>query len=283
MPAPDTAWVEVAWDGRRDRIEYAWLAPGSNTQGRPLLVFLHEGLGSLAMWKDFPQRLCDATGCRGLVFSRWGYGRSTPRRSHETWGLDFMHRQAEHFLPAFFEALGVDTGRDPPCLVGHSDGASIALLYAAAFARRVAALVVLAPHILVEPISVRSIAAAREQFQAGGGTLRPRLARYHDDVDGAFWGWNQAWLAPDFLNWDITAALPRITCPVLAIQGEDDEYGTMAQIEGIARRTPQTRLIKLPDCGHSPHRDQPQAVLQAIRALPALCPPCAGAGTACCG
>lgn len=280
MPAPD--WAEVAWDGRHDRIEYAWLQPSADTCGRPLLVFLHEGLGSLALWKDFPQRVCEAAGCRGLVFSRWGYGRSTPRQAHETWGLDFMHRQAEHFLPAFFKALGLDTERDPPCLVGHSDGASIALLYAAAVTRPVAGLVVLAPHILVEPLSVRSIAAARDQFQAEGGTLRARLARYHNDVDGAFWGWNQAWLDPDFLNWDITTDLPRITCPILAIQGEDDEYGTMAQIEGIARRVPRTQLLKLRDCGHSPHRDQPDAVVAAIRAFCQPLPP-RGAGTGCCG
>ncbi|UUX94393.1 alpha/beta fold hydrolase [Aquabacterium sp. J223] len=255
--------VRVHWDGHDHRIEFEWLAP--QRRHRPLLVFLHEGLGSVAMWRDFPARLCDAADCRGLVFSRWGYGQSTPRQPHERWPVDFMHRQASAFLPAFFAALDLDTRAEPPWLYGHSDGGSIALLHAAAFPDRVAGLVVAAPHILVEDLSVASIDKARDAYLATD--LRAKLGRYHADPDSAFWGWNDVWLDPAFRDWDIRAALPAIRCPVLAIQGVDDEYGTMAQIEGIAEAVPQAQLLRLDDCGHSPHRDQPQAVLQAVSGL----------------
>jgi pimeloyl-ACP methyl ester carboxylesterase len=255
--------VRVAWDGHDHQIEVDWLAP--QRRHRPLLVFLHEGLGSVAMWRDFPARLCEAADCRGLVFSRWGYGQSTPRPPHERWPIDFMHRQASAFLPAFFAAVGVDTRAEPPWLYGHSDGGSIALLHAAACPDRVAGLVVAAPHIVVEDLSVTSIDKARDAYLATD--LRAKLARYHADPDSAFWGWNDVWLDPAFRDWDIRAALPAIRCPVLAIQGVDDEYGTMAQIEGIAEAVPQAQLLRLDDCGHSPHRDQPLAVMQAVAGL----------------
>ena len=256
----DASFVEIDWRGRPRRIEHAWIAP--QRRDRPLFMFLHEGLGSLAMWKDFPQRLCDALGCRGLVYSRPGYGRSTPRPQGEKWGADFMHRQAHEVLPALLRALGVDAQSDPPWLFGHSDGGSIALLHAAKFPGSVAGAIVLAPHILVEDISVESIAQAKTAYLETD--LRERLARYHDDPDSAFWGWNDIWLDPVFRRWSIEAEIAAITCPVLAVQGLDDEYGTLAQVRGIARRVPQTQLLELARCGHSPHRDQPDALIEAV-------------------
>ncbi len=232
-------FIDIDWRGRRVRIEHAWIAP--NRHGAPLIVFLHEGLGSLSMWRDFPQRLCDAIDWRGLVYSRPGYGRSTPRDAEEAWDLDFMHRQAFDVLPALLDALQVDTARDPPWLFGHSDGASIALLHAARFPQRVAGAIVLAPHIMVEDLSLASIEKAREAYL--GGDL-PRLARYHDDPDSAFWGWNRIWLHPPFRQWSIEAEIATIACPLLAVQGLDDEYGTLEQIRGIAHRVPQHRTSR---------------------------------------
>ncbi len=206
--------------------------------------------------------LCDAANTRGLVYSRPGYGGSTPRPPDERWGVDFMHRQAEALLPALLVSLHVDALASPPWLFGHSDGGSIALLHAARFPRAVAGVIAVAPHIFVEDVSVTSIEAARRAYLATD--LRSRLARYHDDVDSAFWGWNDVWLDPAFRNWTIADRLPLIRCPVLAIQGEDDEYGTMAQIDGIARAVPQARRVKLAACGHSPHRDQPELLLEGV-------------------
>ena len=212
------------------------------------------------MWKEFPQRLCDAAGARGLVYSRPGYGRSTPRDRDEAWGVDFMHRQAHEVLPALLDALHIEA---PVWLFGHSDGGSIALLFAARFAERTAGTVVLAPHIVVEDLSVRSIAHTRGAYLETD--LRQRLARHHDEPDSAFWGWNDIWLHPPFRHWSIEQEIEAIRGPLLAVQGTDDEYGTLEQIRGIARRVPQTHLLELPDCGHSPHRDQPAAVIAAVR------------------
>lgn len=255
--------VRIDGLGRCCEIEVQWL--GSASARAPLVVFLHEGLGSRSMWRDFPAQLCAAGGYRGLVYSRPGYGRSTPRGPDEHWRPDFMHRQAETILPALFEALGVDPARTPPVLFGHSDGGSIALLHAAAHPARVAGLVVLAPHILVEDITVASIAATREAYLTTD--LRHRLGRHHADPDSAFWGWNDIWLDPAFRAWDIRPALPSITCPVLAIQGEGDQYGTMAQISGIREALPDAELLALEACGHSPHRDQPDRVIAATTAF----------------
>jgi pimeloyl-ACP methyl ester carboxylesterase len=252
-------FVDLDWAGRRVRIEHQWINAGAT--GSPLVVFLHEGLGSLSMWRDFPQQLCDAAGLRGLVYSRPGYGRSTPRAADELWDLDFMHRQAHQVLPALLAALDVDTAAHPPWLFGHSDGASIALLHAARFPQRVAGAIVLAPHILVEDLSVASIEKARTAYLETD--LRQRLARHHDDPDSAFWGWNRIWLHPPFRQWSIESELSTITCPLLAVQGLDDEYGTLEQVRGIARRVPQTQLLELPRCGHSPHRDQGAVLIAA--------------------
>ncbi len=256
---PATGFIDIDWAGRPVTIEHAWV--GVADPARPLIVFLHEGLGSVSMWRDFPQRLCAAAHCRGLVYSRSGYGRSTPRAASEAWGPDFMHRQALQVLPALLGALGVDTAADRPWLFGHSDGGSIALLFAAAFADRVAGCIVLAPHIEVEEVALDSIAQTRQAYL--DTDLRDRLARHHDDPDSAFWGWNDIWLHPQFRHWSIAAEIGPIRCPLLAVQGLDDEYGTLEQIHGIARRVPQTQLLELPACGHSPHRDQPARLIAA--------------------
>ncbi len=250
-------FVELDWGGRTVRIEYEWL--GTHTDA-PLMVFLHEGLGSRALWKDFPARLCAAANYRGLVYSRPGYGRSTPRAADERWAPDFMHRQACEVLPALLDALDVDPRANPPWLFGHSDGGSIALLFAARYPGRCAGLILVSPHILVEDITLASIERAREAYERTD--LRERLARYHDNPDSTFYGWNDAWLDPAFRDWTIEVELDAITCPVLAVQGVDDEYGTLEQIRGVARRVPQTELLELVDCGHSAHRDQAEPLLR---------------------
>ncbi len=250
-------FVKLENGDRSLTIEYQWI--GSADPDAPLILFLHEGLGSLAMWRDFPSALCARAGLRGLVYSRPGYGRSTPRPADERWGVDFMHRQAYDLLPQLLQALGVDAPTRPPWLLGHSDGGSIALLYAAAFPAAVAGLIVLSPHIMVEPISIDSIEKARETYLKTD--LKQRLGRYHDDPGSAFWGWNDIWLDPDFRRWNIEAELDRIECPVLAVQGVDDEYGTLAQIHGIAARAARAEILELSDCGHSPQRDQRELLL----------------------
>jgi pimeloyl-ACP methyl ester carboxylesterase len=262
MSTPPT-WANIVWRQQAVQIEYQWV--GTDRPGLPLLVFLHEGLGSVAMWRDFPATFCAATGFRGLIYSRPGYGRSTPRAPDEHWAPDFLHQQAHEVLPALLLALGIDTLAAPPWLFGHSDGGSIALLHAAAFPERVAGAIVLAPHIFVEDMPVQSIAQAREAYLHAD--LRQRLARYHDHPDSAFWGWNDIWLDPAFRDWRIDTELGAIRCPVLAVQGLDDEYGTLAQIQGIAAAVPGTELLTLPECGHSPQRDQPQALISAASAF----------------
>lgn len=245
--------------GRELSIEYQWIAAADSAA--PLLVFLHEGLGSVSMWKDFPAQACAALGCRGLVFSRYGYGSSTPRPDAERWPVSYMHAQAEEVLPALFAALGLQDER--PILFGHSDGGSIALLYAAMYPDAPRAIVVAAPHIFVEDISVASIEQARQAYISTD--LPAKLGRYHQAPDSAFWGWNHIWLDPAFRAWNIEQYLDKIRCPVLAVQGENDEYGTLEQIRGIQRLAPQTRLCILPDCRHSPHKDQPEKLIAAMQ------------------
>jgi pimeloyl-ACP methyl ester carboxylesterase len=237
------------------RIEYERIATAATN--RPTLVLLHEGLGSVAMWRDFPGRLAHATGCNALVYSRYGYGNSDPLTAPRD--VRYMHDEALVVLPALLDQIGIAR----PILVGHSDGGSIALIHAGAQIRPVAAVVTLAAHVLVEDISVASIAAARIAYESTD--LRAKLARHHADVDSAFRGWNDIWLHPDFRAWNIEEYLPGIACPVLAIQGEDDEYGTMEQMRRIGAQVRDAELVELEDCRHSPHRDQPEAVQDAIR------------------
>ena len=221
--------------------------------GVPPLVLLHEGLGSVAMWRDFPTLLAARTGAEIVAYSRLGYGASD-RRS-EPYGPEYMHEEALVTLPALLAAAAIER----PILFGHSDGASIALLYGARFDPT--AIVAVAPHLFVEEVSIASIEQARIAYR--DGDLRARLARYHDDVDSAFHGWNDAWLAPEFRDWNIEDYLPGISCPVLAIQGEADEYGTLAQVRTIGLLLPDAaRVVELARCGHSPQRDQPEALMR---------------------
>jgi pimeloyl-ACP methyl ester carboxylesterase len=253
--------IDTLMFGERS-IEYRFVMPAAG--GGLDIVMLHEGLGSTSLWRDFPERLAAATGSRTLVYSRFGYGRSTPLT--EPRAVDYMHEEARIWLPAILERLEIRR----PVLFGHSDGASISLIHAAQPESRIAAVVALAPHVKVEDITVRNIAEAKTAYT--GTDLRQRLGRHHADVDSAFWGWNRVWLSPEFRGWNIEALLPSIRCPILAIQGEDDEYGTMEQIASIGRAAPDASLLALPACRHSPHRDQPQAVLQAATAFIAALP-----------
>ena len=241
------------------RLEARWLGPAPG--GRPCLVLLHEGLGSAAGWRDFPERLAAATGLGALVYSRWGYGKSDPVSLPRP--LRYMHDEAFDALPEVLRGSGVREA----VLVGHSDGGSIALLLAGSglpAAAAIAGVVTLAPHVFVEDLSVQSIAAAAEAYRTGD--LRARLARQHgDNVDGAFWGWNRAWLDPAFRSWNIEAYLPRIGVPQLVIQGAEDPFGTLAQVDAIETKSggPVARLVLSP-CGHAPQKDQPEATLEAV-------------------
>lgn len=223
---------------------------------RPTLVMLHEGLGCVAMWRDFPDKLAATTGCRVVVYSRPGYGSSDPHPQPRQ--PDYMHREAREVLPAFLAALDIVR----PVLVGHSDGGSIALIHAGSFPQAVAGLVVMAPHEFVEEETLAGIRTARKFWSSSDWPQR--LARYHRDAQRVFHDWNDCWLWPEFRAWNIEDYLPEIRCPVLAIQGEDDEYATLRQIEVIAEKVPGTQLCCLANCGHSPQRDQEAAVLAAI-------------------
>ena len=240
-------------------LAYEWI--GREANGRPALVFLHEGLGSIRQWRDFPAQLAQATGCRALVYDRYGYGRSDvlaeKRRT-----VRFMHDEALHALPEMLTALEIEN----PILVGHSDGASIALIHAGA-GHRVRGVVAMAPHVFIEPICLASIKKAKTAFETTD--LAARLGRYHRDAGRTFYGWADVWLDPEFAGWDIREDyLPGVRSPVLAIQGHDDEYGTMAQLDEIARRVQgPCELLKLQNCGHAPFRDQPETTLQAAARL----------------
>lgn len=252
-------FVTLAAGTRTERLEVLHIAPEHSDTP---LIFLHEGLGSVAAWRDFPRALCERLGARGIVYSRRGYGQSDPLTApRET---DYLHREAHEVLPALLAHLGVAA----PLLVGHSDGGSIALLYAARHAP--AAIAVMAPHVFVEEVTLQGIAVARQAWNAGGPSnrLREALARVHSDAASAFFGWNDAWLAPAFAHWNIEPEIESVRCPVLAIQGTDDQYGSMEQLDRIARRVQGScTLLKLDACGHAPHRDQPDAVSAAIEAL----------------
>lgn len=224
---------------------------------RPPLVMLHEGLGSVALWRHFPEQVAAATGCRVIVWSRAGYGGSQSYPEPRT--PRYMHREGEEALPALLAALGVER----PVLIGHSDGASIALIYAGAFPDALRGIFLMAPHEFVEEKTLAGIRAAKEAWQTTDWPKK--LARYHHLPEQVFNDWNDTWLSPAFGDWNIKDYLLRIRCPVVALQGWDDEYATMRQIDVIAEEVPGTELIKLENCGHSPHRDQPEEVLAAIK------------------
>ncbi|MDX1524475.1 MAG: alpha/beta hydrolase [Anaerolineae bacterium] len=239
------------------RLEYAWHGPPPGDA--PTLVFLHEGLGCVALWRDFPVKLAQATGCGALVYSRLGYGRSDPCALPRP--ISYMHDEGLAVLPQVLAYFNI---RD--CiLVGHSDGGSIALITAGGTpAAPLRGVITEAAHVFCEDISVASIEAAKSLFERGN--LRQKLQKYHgDNVDCAFWGWNGAWLDPEFRHWNIETYLPKIAVPVLALQGEGDQYGTKAQAEAIVKQAGGgAEMLMLSDCGHTPHREQEAATLQAM-------------------
>jgi len=257
MSAPSpSAFLSV----RGRSLEYRRIAAAADG---PTLVFLHEGLGSISQWRDFPDRIAAATGLPAIVYARYGHGQSEVLQQPQ--GVDFMHREALESLPELLRQLGVER----PILIGHSDGASIALIYAGA-GHPLRGLVAMAPHVFVEDISIEGITAAKQTFETTD--LPQKLARHHRDAVKTFYGWNDVWLAPAFRSWNIEAFLPAITCPLLAIQGHGDEYGTMAQVDAIARLAGgPVEVLKLDQCGHSPQKDQPEIVAGAVIDFVARC------------
>lgn len=256
MPHP-TSFVEV----RGHRLEHVDIPqilsprgqpPPQNSQ-RPEILLVHEGLGSVSLWRDFPERVAERTGCRTIAYSRAGFGRSSPRTKPFT--KAFMHEEALEIIPALCEALRIER----PVFIGHSTGASMALINAAHFSSP--AVVAMAPFAFVERSNVEAIRLA-----SGRQDLRERLTRHHDDVDTMFYGWRDLWTDPDFASWSIEEDLERLRCPVLALLGDRDEYCTPAQLDRIAAKASHARVEKmiLADCGHAPHRDQPEIVLNAI-------------------
>ena len=234
--------------------------PGPST--RAPLVFLHEGLGSVAMWQgragDWPAQVCQTAGRAGWVYSRRGYGQSPAIpdvRGSRRLGADYMHREAWEVLPSLLE----DWSIEKPVLIGHSDGGTIALLHAAQFP--VAGCMVMAPHLMVEDMTLSAIEAAKKAFEEGD--LRQKLSRYHADVDCAFWQWNDVWLSQAFRSFDIREECKAITAPVLALQGEDDAYGSLRHLDELHTAGTVGRHV-LPDCGHSPHKDQAQKSLELV-------------------
>jgi pimeloyl-ACP methyl ester carboxylesterase len=237
------------------------LAIGPPPSDAPTLILLHEGLGCVTMWRDFPERLAKATGCGVFAYSRGGYGASDPVPLPRP--LDYMTRAAVADLPPLLDAIGVVNA----CLTGHSDGATIAAIFAGTLSdQRVSGAVFIAPHFFTEPVGLAAIRAARDAFE--NGTLRKGLARHHNHPDVAFRGWNDAWLNPDFETWDVTHVLNGIKVPVLAVQGDGDQYGTLRQIEIVTEcvgRRAEAHVV--PDCGHAPHREQPEILLTAIQSF----------------
>jgi pimeloyl-ACP methyl ester carboxylesterase len=235
---------EVIAGGKR--LETQWTPP--SLDNAPTIVMLHEGLGSIALWKDFPQQLAARTGCGVLAYSRNGHGNSD--RLLEKRPVSFMHHEGEVVLPELLAKLRIHQ----PILLGHSDGGSIALIFAGTYPTVARALILEAPHVFVEDLTVASIEQAKVTYETTD--LARKLGRYHAHGDATFWGWNDIWLNPDFRSWNIESYLPAIRCPILCIQGVDDEYGTAAQVKAIQAGAPQTEIVMLPDCQHSPHRDQ---------------------------
>lgn len=262
--AADHAFVTVDIGTGPVQIEVARIEP-AGAASSPLIVFLHEGLGSVSMWRDFPTILCQRLACRGLVYSRPGYGRSTPCSRDQIWSPDYMHEAALQSLPAVLRAVGVHPEREAVWLLGHSDGGSIALIHAAHASHGLAGAILLAPHIMVEDLTLRSIEQAREAFEQG--SLAASLARHHLDAQATFMRWNRTWLSAAFRSWSVEEEITAIRCPLLAVQGIQDPYGSLEQVFGIARRVPGTRVVEIDHCGHSPHRDQPDRLIAEVAAF----------------
>src|SRR5471032_3176313 len=252
MPLSPTGFLRI---GASD-LEYRMIGPAP--EQAPTIVMLHEGLGSAGLWGDFPEKLQAATGAGVLVYSRAGYGASTPAKLPRP--LDYMHIEALEVLPKLLDRIGFRRG----LLLGHSDGASIAAIYAGAHQdHRVQGVAMIAPHFVVEEMGIAAIAETSKAYEAGG--LRAKLARWHRDADNTFHGWNGAWLDPKFRNWDISEYLAYIRVPVAILQGADDQYGTIRQIE-IAQEECYcpVDVTVIPGAGHSPHREAPEALLCSI-------------------
>lgn len=244
--------LQITEHGNLLDIEYQWV--GSQDPQAPLLVFLHEGLGSIKHWSFWPEELASFLGCRGLLYSRPGYGQSTPRDPNEDLPVNYLHREAQQRLPAVLAALGLADER--PILFGHSDGGSIALLNAAMENSAASAIICVAPHINVEPFMHHGLEHCINWYDSGD--LRQRLARYHQDVDGTFKPWSRAWSSPYFQkNWNIERDVKHIQCPTLLIQGDEDEYSSLHQIYGVQCLVPHAQALVLAGVRHSPHFEQP--------------------------
>lgn len=256
--------MSFVWsDGNRQTIDMpggsiecaSW---GPSPSEAPTLVLLHEGLGCLELWRDFPQRLAEATGAGVFAYSRLGYGRSDPTALPRP--LDYMTREACDVLPGILDAIGLQRG----LLVGHSDGASIAAIYAGSISDpRIRGLVLMAPHFFTEEMGLAEIADAKVMFDSS--SLHEKMGRYHNDAEATFRGWNDAWLHPDFKNWNVGDCIDHWRIPALAIQGEDDQYGTLAQIREMEERAySPVETVILKGCRHSPHLDQPEKTITSI-------------------
>ncbi|HEX3859793.1 MAG TPA: alpha/beta hydrolase [Pseudolabrys sp.] len=252
MALSDSGFLDIG----SQRLEYRMIGPRPGDA--PTIVMLHEGLGCVGLWGDFPDRLAAAAGTGVFVYSRAGYGQSSPVTLPRP--LTYMHDEARETLPALLDAIGFQRG----VLFGHSDGASIAAIYAGTHQdHRANGLVLMAPHFFTEDMGIAAIVEARKAYDSGD--LRARLSRWHADVDNAFKGWNGAWLDPDFRKWDITEQLAYIRVPILIVQGEDDQYGTVRQIEAAEQECYcPVDVALLPKARHSPQRDAPEAVLKAV-------------------
>ncbi len=255
MPLEESGWLRTTDGG----VEYRWIAPAANQDSDTALVLLHEGLGCVDLWRDFPDHLAQRTGHGVFAWSRIGYGSSDPCELPRP--LTYMHHEGQQSLPEVLAQIDAEH----IVLVGHSDGASIAAIHAGSVPDpRLRGVVLMAPHFFAEQVSIDSIAEAKTAYDTGN--LREGLARYHgDNVDVAFRGWNDAWLDPDFRHWDLTEFLPRIAVPVLFIQGREDQYGSLAQLEVLKEHlvVPLESRV-LDECRHSPQRDQQGATLDTI-------------------
>lgn len=259
-----TSFTEIEWNGQCLSVEYQLITPVQiNTPEK--IIFLHEGLGCVSMWKNFPEQLCRLVGMQGMVYSRPGYGKSSPLGNSPNWTADFMHLQAKEILPLILKSLNwlnaENSSEQKLHLLGHSDGASIAIIFAAQFPQLLSTLTVLAPHTKVENITLEGIQQAKLAYF--NGNMLAALSKHHQNPQLCFESWSSIWLSEEFSTWNLAAELRQLQCPVLAIQGFQDAYGTMEQINEIQKLHSPTRLIQLQDCGHSPHKDQLQQVLQA--------------------
>ena len=237
------------------QLEFRWIEP--TAPDCPTLVFLHEGLGSIAQWKKFPDVVAAETGCAALIYSRYGFGQSDPLS--EPRDVDYLAHEALVVLPAVLAARGIVD----PILIGHSDGATIALIHASDSRWSTRAIVIEAPHVFVEDVGLTGIARTRDDYR--DGDLRQKLGKYHRDVDAMFYGWADTWLRPEFRTWNMEALLPGVHCPVLLIQGLDDPYGSMAQVDVITEKVRgPVQVMLLPECAHVPHVEREREVLDAM-------------------